>query len=562
MWPGVTCAIDDGGGAYRFDAARAATACDFFAEYLKHFEGEHAGKPFVLLEWQQELIVRPLFGWVRSDGTRRFRRVFVEIAKKNGKSGLASGMALLLAFADGEPGAQVYCAAGGEDQARIVFRPAVGMAQKSDGLIEDFRLEVLANAIEQPHTQSVLRPLSAKARTKHGLNVHAMVFDELHAQKDRELFDTLARGISARRQPVVFIITTAGHDRESICREEYERAVRVRDGVSEEPSVLPVIFEAKESDDWRDERTWHRANPSLGVTKSIEYMREECSAALQEPRKLNWFKNQELNIWTESQTAWIAPEAWAACRWDEAPQDLADLTCAAGLDLSSTTDLTAVTLAFRRADPDGRSDGEVVIDEGDEAHPLRSVNLNFHVDLLTTLFVPRDRIRERVERDGVPMDAWVRDGHVVATDGNVVDYDVVQRHLIEVRRRHRHLKSIGYDPWNATHLATACTAARLPMVEFRQGHGSLSAPSKLLEALIVSRRIRHNGNPAVAWCFANAEVKENEARDIKPVKSRRDKRIDAVLSTIMALGRLMAEPPRQESVYARRGVRMLSFGVT
>ncbi len=363
-WPGTSLQLDDGDGRYWFDEEAADRACDFFPTYLRHVKGEFAGKPFGLLPWQRDLIVRPLFGWKREDGTRRFRKAFLEVGKKNGKSGLASGMGLLLAFGDAEPGADVYAAAADRDQARIVFGDAAVMARENPDFRRDAAITVLRNAIVQTATNSTFKAVSSEVGTKHGFNVHGLIFDEFHTQKTRDLYDTLYKGTSARRQPLVFIITTAGDDRESICYEEYEYAKKVRDGVITDAQYLPVIFESAPEADWTDERTWHASNPSLGVTKSLEYMRAECAAAQAEPRKRNSFLRLELNVWTESRTVWIAPEAWEACRRTASATDLATLPCCAGLDLSASADLTAIVLAFRRRDEvrpvetlDGRDEG-------------------------------------------------------------------------------------------------------------------------------------------------------------------------------------------------------------
>ena len=559
-WPSVTIAIDDAGGKYHFDKRRADAACDFFPTYLRHFEGEHSGQPFELLPWQRDLIIRPMFGWMRADGTRRFRRLFLEIGKKNGKSGLCSGLGLLLAFADAEPGAQVFCAAGAEEQARIVFRPSAEMARNSPTFLDDFGVEVLTNAIEQAGTASFLRPLTSKAKTQHGLNVHGLVFDEFHAQKDRELWETLYRGISARRQPVVAIITTAGDDRESICREEYEYACKVRDGVLEDDTYLPVIFEATEADDWTTEATWRKANPSLGVTKKLEYMRTECAAAQAEPRKRNSFLRLELNVWTESRTVWIAPETWAACERDR--PDPTDLVACGGLDLSSSTDLTALVVAVRR--PDDAPATQVEVESGEGKAEKRTLSIDYTVDLYSWFFIPREVMQERERKDRVPYSTWARDGWLTVTDGNVVDYEFVRQVILtKVRPRFKKLAEVGYDPWNAAHLTSQLLTDGVPMIEVRQGYGSLSGPSKLLEALVLAKRVTHDGNPVLRWCVANCEVASDPAGNIKPVKpggdARGTRRIDGVVAAVTALSRLMVAPEAKRSVYAERGVTVIRW---
>jgi phage terminase large subunit-like protein len=562
-WRGVSLRLDDRGGRYHFDAAAADQACDFFPTYLRHVKGEFAGRPFELLPWQRELIVRPLFGWKRADGTRRFRKAFLEVGKKNGKSGLASGMGLLLAFGDDEPGAEVYAAAADRDQARIVFGDAAVMARENPDFLRDADITVLRNAIVQRATNSTFKAVSSEVGTKHGFNVHGLIFDEFHTQPNRDLFDTLYKGTSARRQPVVFIITTAGDDRESICYEEYEYAKRVRDGVIEDEQYLPVIFESDPSADWTEEATWDRSNPSLGVTKSLDYMRAECAAAKAEPRKRNSFLRLELNVWTESRTVWIAPESWEACRRADPATDLATLPCCAGLDLSASADLTAIVLAFRRRDKARPVDTlDVATKEGAAPPVQHRLVLDYEVELVPFFFLPREVLHERARKDRVPYDVWAREGWLRVTEGNVVDYGEVYRVVLEeIRTKYKGLAQVGYDPWNANHLASSLVAAGVQMVEVRQGYASLSGPSKLFEALVRSRRIRHDGNPVMRWCVANCEVACDPAGNIKPVKpggaAQGTRRIDGVVAAVTALSRLMVLPDKPTSPYAYRGIRVV-----
>ena len=560
-WPGTSLHLDDAGGRYWFDEEAADRACDFFPTYLRHVKGEFAGKPFELLPWQRDLIVRPLFGWKREDGSRRFRKAFLEVGKKNGKSGLASGVGLLLAFADEELGAEVYAAAADRDQARIVFGDAAVMARENPRFLRDAGLTVLRNAIVQNATNSTFKAVSSEVGTKHGFNVHGLIFDEFHTQRTRDLYDTLYKGTSARRQPLIFIITTAGDDRESICYEEYEYAKKVRDGVIEDEQYLPVIFETEPDADWTDEATWHASNPSLGVTKSLEYMQAECAAAQAEPRKRNSFLRLELNIWTESRTVWIAPETWETCRREEPATDLAKLQCCAGLDLSASADLTALVLAFRRRD-EARPVETLDVETKEGAAPpvQHRLVLDYEVELVPFFFLPRDVLRERVRQDRVPYDVWAREGWLRVTEGSVVDYAEVYRVILEeIRPRFAGLAQVGYDPWNATHLASSLVAAGVQMVEVRQGYASLSGPSKLFETLVRSGRLRHDANPVMRWCVANCEVASDPAGNIKPVKpgghAQGTRRIDGVVAAVMALSRLMVLPDRPASPYAYRGVR-------
>jgi len=573
-WPGVSLRLEaawcakrrrweSADGKYYFDADAADGACDSFENYLRHTKGEFAGRPFVLLPWQADLIVRPLFGWKRCrDGHRRFRKIFVEVAKKAGKSGLASGLGLLLAFGDGEPGAEVYAVAADRDQARIVFGDAKSMARENPEFLADAGIEVLQNAIVQTATNSTFKALSAEVGTKHGFNVHGLIFDEFHTQRSRDLYDALYKGTSARRQPVIFIITTAGDDRESICYEEYSYAKNVRDGVIPDEQYLPVVFEPGPDDDWTDEATWRKANPSLGVTKSVEYMRAECEAAQAEPRKRNSFLRLDLNRWTESRTVWISPESWEACKREEKdPERMRTAIACAGLDLSSTTDLTALVVACRR--PDHRMSEQIEVDPGNEkhGHPRRVLTLDFSVDVQEWFWLPREVLRERTRRDRVPYDVWARDGWLRVTDGDMVDYRAIHETLDREVRANYQLGETGFDPWNAQQLALALQDDGFKMVEVRQGYGSLSAPAKLFEALVRAKRITYSGSPLMRWCVANCEVSSDAAGNIKPVKPSgaysATRRIDGVVATLIALQRLMLAPEPRRSVYADRGILVI-----
>lgn len=522
----------------------------FCRTYLRQTKGAWADKPLELLPWQDLLLARPLCGWLRvSDGARRFRRVFVMVAKKNGKSTIASGFGLYFAFGDGEAGAEVYAAAGDEQQARIVWGESATMAEKSTEFLEDAGVDVFKDSLVQGRTNSFFKPLTAKASSKHGFNIHALIFDELHAQKSRALFETLRKGVSARRQPVTLVITTAGDDRESICYEEYEYACRVRDGAFDDPEVLPVVFQIAPTDDWTAEATWYKANPSLGVAKSIDYMRSEARAAQLEPRRRNDFLRLDLNVWTESRTQWITPEAWAACRRETAdPADLGRLPCFLGFDLAETVDLVAIVALFRR--PIEGPALQVEVESADDVvkRPSKSLALTWSVDMKAWFFAPEEVIRQRIRerKDSTPWDVWVRDGWLRLTPGEITDFDVIRDVVLrEIMPRYR-IEQAGFDPWHARQFVTALQSDGMECVEVRQGFQTLSPASKLFEALVGARRLTHDGNPVLAWCVANAELVTDPAGNIKPVKpggdARSSRKIDGVTATLTGLARLMVAP--------------------
>jgi len=499
---------------YVQDDATVNRVIQFFERFVRHVKGEWYGRPFNLLEWQVEDIIRPLFGQKRVTGDmpvelmpRRYTTVYCEIAKKNGKSALLSGLGCWFLRADGEPGAEVYSVAGDTEQAGIVFSSAKAMVEQSPQLSRDLRL--YRNTIRYEGKDSFWRVLSSDARTKHGYNPHAILFDELHVQPNRELWDTLVQGVAARRQPVVFAITTAGwYDPESICWEQHDYALKVKDGIIEDDTFLPVIYAADRDDDWTDPVVWRKANPSLGITVKTEFLEKECAVAREVPAKQNTFRRLHLNQWTEQETRWLDMGVWDenGDHGDMAIGQLAGQECYAGLDLSTTTDISALALYF---------------------HKTRDVVMRF--------WVPGDNIQKRSHKDRVPYDAWRRDGLITATPGNVIDYDFIRAEINELGRTYN-IRQVAIDRWNATQLATQLAGDGFDIVEFGQGFASMSAPTKELETVLLARRLRHGANPVLRWMASNVAVKEDPAGNLKPDKSKSSERIDGIVALIMALG--------------------------
>lgn len=506
---------------FRYDQDAADRAVAFFSECLTHTTGEWRGQPFVLSDWQADM-VRAIFGWKRPDGTRRYRTVFVFIPRKAGKTTLAAGLALYAAFADGEPGAQVINAAADREQAALCFDTAKQMVEAEPELMG--RADVFKRAITIPETGSSYRVLSSDAYTKHGLNCHYIGADELHCWPGRDLWDTLVTSTGARRQPLTVVTTTAGYDKHSLCYELYDYAVKVRDGIVADDAFLPVIFEAGADDDWKEPTTWAKAHPGYGVTVQHEYFEAECAKAQATPAYENTFRRLLLNQWTEQDSRWLAMDAWDACRVDL--PDLQHAECWAGLDLASTTDITALVLAFPRADK---------------------------LVLVPHFWIPQDRIRERVRRDRVPYDVWVRDGLVTATDGAVTDYDRIRADIQLIAERYR-IKEIAFDRWNATQLASQLQGDGFAMVGFGQGFASMSAPAKELERRIVGRELEHDGNAVLRWMIANVTVSQDPAGNLKPDKAKSTERIDGVVAACMAIGRWQVAETAAPNVYESRGL--------
>ncbi len=508
-----------------FDENAANRAVIFFERYLKHTKGKWAGAKFELMDWQKNDIIRPLFGWKRKDGTRKYRTAYIEIPRKNGKSTLSSGIALYLLFADNEYGAEIYSAAADREQAAIVFEIAKAMVEASPALKK--RAKIYKRSIVVPKTMSSYKVLSADAPTKHGLNAHGIIFDELHAQPNRELWDVLTTSTGAREQPLVVAITTAGYDKNSICWEQHDYARKVLDGIIDDPSFFAYMAAADENDDWRDPKTWKKANPGLGQTVKLEYLEQEAKKAEQIPAYQNTFRRLHLNQWTQQDERWLDMAAWDATAGVVNANKLIGHECYGGLDLASTTDIAALVLLFP-------------MDNG-----------NYHI--LPYFWIPEANMKERIIRDKVPYDAWTRDGFIEATEGNVIDYGVIRKRINELGRIYN-IKEIGHDPWNATQLSLELDGDGFTMVPIRQGFASLSSPTKELMNLVLSKKIKHGGNPVLRWMADNMVVKQDPAGNIKPDKSKSTEKIDGIVALIMAIDRATRHKEDKKSVYEERGI--------
>ena len=535
-------------GRFYFDDAAADFAAGFFPAMLEHFEGEWNGRPFELLDYQRYL-VRAAFGWKRTrDNLRRFRKLFVAVPKGSGKSPLASGLALLLAFFDNEPGAQVFVVANDRKQGRIVHDGCKVYVHRSEHL--DERLEVFADSIKLRGSTSTecLQILSSDVATAHGYRPHGVIFDEFHGQPNRDLFEALYRGMGKKRQPMLVMVSTAGNNDESICAEEWEYARRVIDDPSIDETYLPIIFEAKPEDDWADPEVWRRVNPGFGVTIKEDYFVNECRAAQAEPRKRNSFLQLHLNRWVNQATAWIPVEWWDACP-PHLPSDdvLQDLECAGGLDMAQKYDLAAFVVAFREP-LEVAEDIEIAQPDETGAVETKTVSLNYRVHLLPFFWIPEDTMRQHERTDKVPYSAWVERGWVSATPGDVIDYDRVHRDILAIVDRFPRLRAgeLGFDQAFARDISQRLAGEGLTTVEVPQTHTHMNEPCHILEALIRSGRITHNNNRCMRWNVENVEVKQDAGGRIRPVKSRKSvKRIDGVVAALMAVGRLEVQEQKE-----------------
>lgn len=515
---------------YRYDERAADAAVAFFQEHLRFTDGEWAGRPFRLEPWQENDIIRPLFGWKRADGTRRYRRAIIWVPRKNGKTELAAGVALLTLIGDGEPGGQVFSIAKDKDQASIVFKKAGAMVNLSPELGR--LLETYKTSIYCPQLNGAFKPLSGTPGGKHGLSMSGLVGDEIHEWPDGDLYDFVHQSSGARRQPLEFLISTAG-EHKTYGWEVWDYCQKLLAGDIDDPDTLVVVYAAAPDDDWTQPETWRKANPNLGVSVKLEYLEAECRRARDLPRLENNFKRYHLNLWVEQAVRWIQMERWDACAgehdWRELPERLKGKRAFAGNDLSQTIDLTATVLVFPPQ-------------EGLERWTV-----------LPRFYVPEARVAERVKRDRAPYDKWVREGALVTTEGNVVDYDFVK----EQHRRDAEtyqLVKVGFDPWNAMQLMLQLQGEGMPVEQVRQGYLTLSGPSKELERLLLDEDLAHGGHPVLRWCAQNVAIETDAAGNIKPSKAKSTERIDGIAALVTALAMATADGGPQRSVYEERGL--------
>lgn len=512
----------------RYDKKKADRAVTFI-ENLCHTKGKWAGTPFWLLPWQEQLI-RDIFGIVKPDGNRQFRTAFVEICKKVGKSELAAAVALYLLYADNEPSAEVYGAAADRQQASIVFDVAKQMVEMSPALMKRSKLMGATKRIVNYSNAGYYQVLSAEVGGKHGFSVSGLVFDEIHTQPNRQLYDVLTKGSSdARQNPLHFIITTAGNDRHSIAYELHTKAVDILEGRRVDPTFYPVVYGLKDDEDWEDEENWYKVNPSLGYTVDIERLRDAYREAKQNPADEVTFKWLRCNMWVSSTVAWIPDAIYMRGNESIEAASLEGRDCYAGLDLSSTGDITALVLIF----------------------PPRDENEKYV--LLPYFWIPEETIPRRVKANSVPYDIWEKQGYIMSTEGNVIHYDFIEKFIIYLSEKY-HILEIAVDRWNATQMIQNLEGEGFTIVPFGQGFSSMSAPTKEFYRLLMEGRIIHGGNPVLRWMAGNVVIDTDPAGNIKVTKAKSKEKIDGIVAAIMALDRCIRQEGQSGSVYDERGL--------
>ncbi len=481
----------------KYNKAKADGAVAFI-NCLNHTKGEWYGCPFNLIDWQEQ-IIRDIFGILKPSGYRQFNSAYVEISKKQGKSELAATVALLLTCGDFEHGGEVYGCASDRQQASIVFDVAVEMGEQCPALKSRIKPVLSQKRLIYKPLNSFYQVLSAEAYTKHGLNVHGVVFDELHAQPNRNLYNVMLHGSGdARKQPLFFLITTAGTDRHSVCWEVHQKAEDIIKGRKIDQTFYPVIYGASDDAKWTSEKVWKETNPSLGITVDIEKIRNACENAKQNPAEENLFRQLRLNQWVKQSVRWMPMGKWDKCGFKINDKNLEGRVCYGGLDLSSTTDITAFVLVFPPEDE------------------------NDKYSILPYFWIPEDNIDLRVKRDHVPYDIWKQQGYLQTTEGNVVHYGFIESFIEELSKKYN-IKEIAFDRWGAVQMTQNLEGLGFTVVPFGQGFKDMSPPSKELMKLTLEEKLAHGGHPVLRWMMDNIFIRTDPAGNIKPDKVRPDR---------------------------------------
>ena len=515
-------ALDKG---WYFDK-KAALRAIHFIEKLKHTKGEWAGQRFRLEPWQQ-FVLWNIFGWKNADGSRRFRYAYIEIARKNGKTALSAGVGLYMLFADGESRPEVYSAATVKDQAKICFSDAVEIVKATD--LKNY-LTPYRNSIVYELKGGTMKPLSSDYGTHDGLNPSCGIIDEFHAHKDSGMFDVIKSAFGARRQPLMFIITTAGFNKSGACYAYRENVIKVLRGVNEDDSLFGIIYTLDDKSEWDDPKMWIKANPNLGVSLSADYLADQVKDAKNRPEAVRNVMTKNVDLWVDAGRTWILDDVWMKCIGTIDPADLKGCACWGGLDLSNVSDITAYVLLFHEND---------------------------RFQLLPHFWVPEEKMLEKIRKENINYDKWVAEGYVTVTPGNVIDYDFVKADILRIVADYD-LRTSAYDRWNSSQTIIDLQNEGMECTPFGQGYGSMSAPTKEFEKLVLTGKIEHFGNPVLRWMLASTLVKTDPAGNIKPDKEKSTQKIDGIVASIMALGEWMtAQADDESNPYENRGLLTL-----
>lgn len=528
--------LDDPSFPFFFDIDAADHAVWFFSQ-LRHFDAPWTGDPFILTDWQEWDIIRPLFGWRRrADGFRRFRYAYIEVPRKNGKSALMSGIGGLLSIGDNEHGAQVYAAATKEAQARIVWTQAKRMIEMSPTLskyIQGFKSSLFCSRLG-----SIFKPLGRDSDTEDGLSVHGGLIDEYHAHKDSGMYDVLSTGMGARPNSMLAVITTAGNSPASPCKAESDRAKRLLEGQGENDTLFCFVSTVDDPDKWEDPQEWIKANPNYGITIFPHVFEDAYRQSKTSVLKEIAFQTKQLNIWSGQSKRWIRLGEYDKSDGFFDPKKLLGKRCFAGLDLGKSRDLTALCLAFMD-DRDPEDKGKIR-----------------DVYLLLKYWCPQATIMQRYEEDGVIYPQWEREGRLIAVPGETVRTDFIRAEVARLSELYD-IAEIAADPWNAAELLEQFKEDGHDVIKHSQGISAMNFPCKSIEDLILNSRLKVDCDPIFRWMIGNCAVVSDGNGNIKIMKDKSGDRVDGVVAAAMAIGRLLIAPEPFKSVYRSRGIRVL-----
>jgi phage terminase large subunit-like protein len=511
-------------GRFTWDPEASNRIADYLSIF-RHYKGQWAGRNFVVEDWQR-FVLGSIFGWKKPNGRRRYKHAYIEVPRKNGKTLLAAGVGLYMMAADGEAGAEVYSAATKKDQAKILWKDAKTMLEQcaEESFVRAFHTTRNPPLIECESTHSTFVPLSRESSNLDGLNPHCILADELHAWKDPDLWNVLNSALGSRAQPLFLQITTAGYVREGICRAQQRHVKSILNGTYEGENYFGFIASADDDDDETSERTWRKANPNWGVSVLVDGMRESYELAQSNPDlRLDW-RVKRLNIWAAVAKEWLPMRHWKNCRREIELQELEGARCFAGLDLAQVRDLSALVLYFPPA-------GEIA-----------------EATIIPFFWCPEENIRERSKTDRLPYYTWTERGLIRATPGNVTDYRVIERDILEIAGRYK-LEAIAFDRTFSGAIVQNLTESGIEMLQHGQGFRDMSAPSKELERLVVGEKVNHLGHPILTWMAEHCVTAIDAAGNIKPDKGKSEEKIDGISALVMAIGASLTEESESELLF-------------
>lgn len=513
----------------RYDQKKADRAVQFI-KILRHTKGDFARKPFNLQDYQEEPI-RDIFGRVNDEGHRIVREAFFMWPRKMGKSEMAAAIALMGLFLDDEYGAEIYSAANSREQASLVFQAACAMVRMNPILKKKCKILKAQKRIVRYDTNSFYRAISADSSTADGFNAHMVIYDEVHEAKNRDLYDKLKTSMGARSQPLFICITTAGQEAKGLWYELFVYSKKIKEGIVEDPSFYPSLYYAEKDVDWTDEEIWKRVNPSIDAGyRNLEEMQNTCKQALEIPSLEAAFRRMYLNQIISNRQVWLPFDRWKESGRDIPMSKLLKRHCYAGLDLSSTYDITALVLVFPL--PDGE-------------YATRYY-----------YFIPEDNLHERVRRDRVQYDVWLRQGHMFATPGNVVDYDYIHEKVRELSKVFD-IRAIAFDPWKAIQLTTQMETEGYNMVSFSQTIHNFAGPTDELIKLTLKQKLHNGGHPVTNWMSSNMILRQDATGNLRPDKEKSIEKIDGMVALIMGLELAIRDAADGPSVYEERGIRAI-----